>query len=191
MALPERGEENDFDIEDLLGNLQKKQSKKKKKDSKDMGTRGERDLILSFAARFPDKPFYRVVGSGNRWAQVKDLGHNKEVFTGDIVPPPDFKFTIECKYGYENIELMSIFSDGHKMVEEWIKQSQKQADSIGKQPLLCWRKPHFSWLAFLPKEVFKLVKPKPKYHMTYRHLHVTSLSILLSQPDSFWFDVKV
>lgn len=179
-------EENDFEIDDIFKNFNIKKNKKKKKDSKGAGNRGELDLVHTFTARFPDKSFFRVVGSGARVAQVKNLGENKALFTGDLVAPSNFIFTIECKYGYD-IELMSTFTDGNKQIDAWIDQSQRQADGIGKLPLLCWRKPHHSWLAFIPKVSFNKVKPKPDYFMSYRHLYVLSLATILSQPNSFWF----
>jgi hypothetical protein len=179
-------DDDDFDVEDILGNLNKKDSKKKKINSKRKGNNGELDLILSLTARFPGKTFFRVVGSGNRGSQVS-LGEHKEMFTGDIVCPPNFKFTIECKYGYDGVEMLSFFPDGHRQVNEWIKQAARDAGSLNKQPLLCWRKPRQPWLAFIKWEMLQAITPQPLHHMRYKDYGVLSLSSLLTQPDEFWF----
>lgn len=179
--------DEDFDVEDILSNLNKKESKKKKLNSKRKGNTGELDLILSFTARFPDKTFFRVVGSGARVSQV-NLGEMKEMFTGDVVCPQGFKFTIECKYGYDDVELLSSFIDGHRKVDEWLKQAQRDADSLKKYPLLCWRKPRQPWLSFVPLHLLEKITPQPLHHMRYKDYGALALSSLLTQPDDFWFN---
>ena len=78
--------------------------KKKKVDGKKKGNRTELDLVKILNKRF-GTGFSRSVGSGNRWSQVNHLPkHARDVFSGDLVVPEGFLFTIESKGGLKAIE---------------------------------------------------------------------------------------
>jgi len=171
--------DEDFEIEDILANLNKKE--KRKNTSKKKGNRGENQLCDVLEKRFPGRTFFRVVGSGNRWSQVELTEETKGVFTGDIVCPPDFRFCLESKYGYEDIELWNLLQTGNKKVDEWLIKVEKDACFIGKQPMLCWRIPRKQHLAFLRLE------PQQDCYMKYHQWAVVSLASLLDRPDEFWF----
>jgi Holliday junction resolvase len=177
--------DEDFEIEDLLGNFEKKKARKKNT-SKKTGNRGERELAGVFADRFEGEKFFRVVGSGNRWSHVDLTDAARGVLTGDIVCPPHFKFVVECKYGYADIELCGIFSEGHKQFDEWLKKARRDAESLKKLPILCWRKQHYEWLAFIPWDLFKQPINFLKYHAEEAWA-VVSLAQLLGLPNEFWF----
>ena len=151
--------ENDFFIDDVLENLEK--SEKKRMNSKDKGRRGEADLCFTLKERFK-KPFSRVVSSGARISQVGLSEQAKLVLTGDIVVPERFRFSIECKYGYDDIDLSTSFDKGIIKIDNFLTQAKKDANGIGRSPMLCWRKPHQNWLAFLLEDV-----PSP-YKLHYR-----------------------
>lgn len=141
--------DDDFEIEDLLENFEKKKDRKKNT-SKDKGNRGERQLAEVFAERFEGEKFFRVVGSGNRWSHVELTEAARSVFTGDIVCPPHFNFVVECKYGYADIELCGVFLEGHKQFEEWLKKARRDANSLEKWPILCCASPVMTgWPLFL------------------------------------------
>src|SRR5687768_2233678 len=94
---------DDYFIDDVLLNLSRK---KEKLNSKDKGKRGERDLCKVLSNRFTDrKGFFRVVGSGAHGHCVTMTEQAKEVLTGDVVCPEGFRFAVECKYGYPDIDL--------------------------------------------------------------------------------------
>lgn len=177
-------DEEDFDIDDILGNLNKKQSRKKNT-SKKKGNRGENALCDVLEARFPGSNFARVLGSGNRGKQVTLSEEIRGAFTGDIMCPSNFKWVVECKYGYQDHEFMGFFEGGHKLVDEWMVKAQREGDYIHKQPILCWRKPRQPWLAFLPEKLIKGLKFD--YKMCYRDWSFVLLTKLLEQPDSYWF----
>lgn len=169
---------DDFFIEDILNTTQRG----KKVNSKDKGRRGELELCKILSKRFGGS-FFRVVGSGNRWSQVTLTEHAKEVLTGDVVCPASFAFAVECKYGYADIDLCTAFS-GHKELDKFLEQAEKDADRVGKKPLLCWRKPRQPWLAFL-KEDFVT-----DYKLYYRDWVGYALTDVLAKPDEFFFIPK-
>jgi hypothetical protein len=174
-----------------LSNFNKKKEKKKNT-SKRRGNGGELELSKVFCERFPDKKFFRSIGSGNRWSQVDLSEEMKNAFTGDIVCPTNFKFVIECKYGYADIEMCGIFS-GHKQFDEWLKKVRRDADSLKKHPIVCWRKPHYEWLAFIPYELFLSQFKQPTIFLKYikeEEWAIIPLNKLLELPNDFWFDVS-
>lgn len=175
--------EDDLFVDDVLENLHKKE--KKKIDSKDKGQRGERDLCAVFSKRFPSqKGFFRVVGSGNRWAQVDLTEQAKRVLTSDVVCPEGFQFSIECKYGYASIDLSTCLEKGHKELDGFLNQAEKDAEKVGKKPMLCWRKPYQPWLTFIKQEHAPKAFP---YQITYRDWVGVSLQELFTIPDSYFF----
>lgn len=171
--------DDDFFVEDVMKNLEKK----KKVNSKDKGDRGERDLCKVLCGRFPNREaFFRVVGSGNRWSQVTLSEHAKEVLVGDVCAPPGFRHSIECKYGYADIELSSILLNGNKQIDVFLEKAERDAAKVGRHPLLCWRKPHYPWVVFIKRKI-----EPPQFHMWYKDWLVVSLDHLLTYPDEWWF----
>lgn len=175
--------DDDFFIEDVIKNLG---DKKKKINSKDKGRRGESDLCKVLSARFKDKPgFFRTVGSGNRWYHATLTEQAKQVLTGDIVCAEGFAFSIECKYGYADIDLSSAFDNGSKQLDEFLAQAEKDANRVSKKPMLCWKKPRQGWLACLKSQ------DAPcrdfNYKMYYREWVILSLTEILTEPDGFFF----
>lgn len=177
---------DNFEIEDLLENLNKKE--KRKNTSKSQGNRGENNLAKVLKNRFIGKSFFRCLGSGNRGSQVELTEEIKGVFTADLVCPTNFKFVVECKYGYTDIELCGIFSGGIKFFDEWLEKVRGEADSLNKHPMLCWRKPYQKWLTFIPLGLLKFSQPITflKYNAK-EEWALLSLDLLLSQTDEFFF----
>lgn len=181
--------DENYEIEDLLSNFNKKKIRKKNT-SKRKGNSGERELADILKERF-DKKFFRVTGSGNRWSQVDLSEETKGVFTGDIVCPFNFKFVVECKYGYADIEMCSIFSEGHKQFDEWLKKVRRDADSLKKSPIVCWRKPHYEWLAFIPYGLFLTQFKQHTIYLKYiqdEEWAIMPLKKLLDLSNDFWFE---
>ena len=172
---------DDFFIDDVLENLGRKE--KKKVNSKDKGKRGERDLCAVFSERFSDKNgFFRVVGSGAHGHRLM-AEQAVQVLTADIVCPEGFKFSVECKYGYADIDLCTCFDKGIKNLDDFLDQAEKDAVRVGKLPMLCWRKPRQNWLVF----VKAASAPDGTYKLYYRDWVGMSLTELFKQPDSFFF----
>jgi hypothetical protein len=177
---------DDFEIDDILNNLNKKESKKKNT-SKAKGNRGENQLADILEDRFPGKKFFRVTGSGNRWSQVDLPTEYKGVFAGDIVCPSDFKFCMECKYGYDDFELCGFFAKPHPKVDEWLTTVLRDSGGISKKPMLCWRKPRQPWLAFIAYVDGLGVVGANNFFRYGKDWMVLALDKLLTQPDEWWF----
>lgn len=186
MAAPVRIRNNmddeDFFVEDILLN----KSKGKRLNSKDKGKRGERDLCKVFSERFPNrKGFSRVIGSGAHGHGFMLTEQAKEVYTGDVVCPDGFRFSVECKYGYDHIDLCTLFEGGNKDIDKFLDQASKDAARVGKLPMLCWKKPRGGWLAFT-KDVDSLLVFNT--FMQYKIWTVVSLAEMLERlTDEFFF----
>lgn len=171
----------EIEIDDLLA------VPKKRMKSGDKGKRIERELASILENRF-NKPFSRSVGSGNRWGQVSNMPqHAKDTFSGDIVCPEGFRFVIECKGGYEDIDLVTLFAGKNALLDSFLEQSAKEADRSGRQPLLLWRKNRKPWLAFLPENAAPTQSPNSVARMYYKKWIVLPMVDLLSIDDSFFF----
>ena len=173
----------DFEFEDVIGDLDK--NKKKKKDSSGKGKRGERNLGKLLKKRFGFE-FTRTIGSGNRWGQVLFLPKfAQNVYSGDILPEDEnFKFVIECKDGYEDIDLHVCFERGLKKIDEWIEQSTNEHLRCGRLPIICWKKDYKPWLVMIRKED---LKGEFKYLLSYKDWCIIALRKLLDLDNSFFF----
>lgn len=111
---------------------------------REKGTRAERELCTILNDRFDTDAFSRVVGSGNRWAQVGDVPRD---YIGDIVCPDWFRFSIECKSGYRAC-LTRLLATGREVtIEAFLAQVSDDAERARRDPLLCWKPDRLPWLA--------------------------------------------
>ena len=172
--------ENDYEVDDILKN----EKKPKKVNGNSKGKRTERSLANILNKRFTSG-FSRTVGSGNRWAQVKNLPqHAKDTLTGDLCCPEGFKFVIESKGGYSKFDLNNIFDKGNSDLDEFIEQVSKYSERCEKKPLLIWKKNHKPWLAFVKSQD---LEGEYKYKIIYRDWVIVPLKELLELPDSYFF----
>jgi len=158
----------------------------KRINSKKKGNRAELELANILKERF-GLPFSRVgVSSGARPKQVELDGKAKETFTGDLTVPDGFRFSVECKAVNKDVDLL----DQSALLDSFLKQAADDAASIGKIPLLCWKRHRKGWIAVLPERfVFGETIVFTNYYSVYREWVVCYLDALLEidQPD-FWFD---
>ncbi len=161
--------------------------KHKKVNSGDKGRRNERALCKELALRFGES-FDRSVGSGNRWAQVKQLSKSsKDVLVGDIVCPDGFAWVLECKSGYEDkIDFAGIFTDGNKTIDKFLVQVTKDADRSDKKPMLLYKRNLKPWIAFVP-DIYAPQDLDMPYKLIYRDWIVMSLNKLFEMPDSYFY----
>lgn len=181
----------DFEVEDILENL----NKKKKIKSKPKGNRGELQICKVLNARFADiliknpkiGAFTRSVGSGNRWGQNVVLSEAaKQTFSGDISVPSHFKFVIESKNGYEDTDLFTALSGGEKQINDFIDQVLADAERCGRKPMIIWRKAYKPPIVFLKAGE---VSETFDYQMKYRDWIIYSLDQILSFNDAFFFEI--
>jgi hypothetical protein len=178
--------DEDYNVEDLLGDLNKREGKKKKKHSGRKGKRGEHNLVKMLTERF-EKPFSRVIGSGAHGHSKSLSEEAKLLMSGDIVAPTNFRFTIESKHGYGEIDLCNVFEKGHRLLDEFMEQAQKDGDRINRKPLVCWKKDRQPVLAFLKQEDLPDFR-EFKFHLCYNAWVAVSLTELLKKDNNFFFE---
>lgn len=172
--------EDDYNIDDISKN-----KKKKKVNGKKKGNRTELDLTKILTERFKQS-FSRTVGSGARWSQANLPKHAAEVFSGDLVVPKNFKFTIESKGGYDSIDLGAVFVSGNKELDGFLDQASEDAKRCGRKPMLCWKRKRKPWIAFVLST--ELENKEFKYAIKYGKWTGVALEYLLKLDDVFFLD---
>jgi len=156
---------------------------KKRINSKRKGSAAELELAKILTKRF-GMPFARVgVSSGARPKQVKLDGKATEVFTGDMIVPENFRFSIECKSVNRNVD----FFERSALLDKFLEQATQDAVSIGKLPMLCWKRNRKGWLTVVPVPAFTRSE-LPLYCGCYNRWFVCKLEILLEADIRFWFE---
>ena len=168
---------------------------KKRINSKAKGNAAERELAKILTEHF-GVPFARVgVTSGARPKQVQLDRNAKEAHTGDLIPPDGFKFSVEAK----SVNIDIDFFDISIPFERWLQQASEDAKSIGKLPMLCWKRNRKGWLAALPaRGVFRESGSYGDYYVRYGYNAINwgwivcRLDALLeANPEcEFWFEKK-
>ena len=133
----------DFFVDNILV------SKPKRLNSGGKGKRTERALVKLLNNRFGNG-FSRSVGSGNRYSQVSHLPkHAQDTYSGDITALENFAFTIECKGGYDDVDLNAAFIDGITQIDEFLKQVSFDSERCGRKPIVTWKKNRKPWVAII------------------------------------------
>jgi Holliday junction resolvase len=110
--------EDDFDFSNL--------KKKKRVNSRTKGSSFERSICKILNERFNTTEFSRSPGSG-AFATTHSLPEHLKIY-GDLITPEKFKFCIECKKGYNHLNLYSLYnysSEFWKFIEQCEKDSKK------------------------------------------------------------------
>jgi len=180
----------DFIIDNLL-----KPKKKKKVNSNKKGKRKELQVVAALNKRFEEMlskfpswaQFSRTVASGARWGQNVVLPqHAKDTFTGDLVcPSGGFKYVIESKGGYNEIDLCSVFNGKCSQLDGFLSQVQKDAERCGRKPLLLWKKDRKPMLSVVKYEDVK--NYEFKIYMKYNDWIILEFDDFFKLPDNFFF----
>lgn len=177
---------DNLEVDDVLPNAEKK----KRKNSKKKGNRVELQLTKILTAHF-GKTFSRSVGSGNRWGQVQNLpSHAKTALTGDICPPEDFKWVIECKGGYgDDIDFNAVVVGMDcAMLDAFIKQSTHDHGESGRNPIIVWKQARRPWMAIVREPDIPFHKEFTS-RLHYKGWVAVPLTQLLEKtPEAFWFE---
>jgi len=158
---------------------------KKRINSKRKGNAAELELAKILSARF-GLPFARVgISSGAKPKQVKLDRNAAETFTGDLITPAGFRFSVESKSVNVHVDLL----DQCALLDKFLEQAQSDADSIRKVPLLCWKRHRKGWIAAVPVRAFQFTGAGlPEYYAKYRDWVVLKLDTLLTaKSPCFWF----
>ena len=161
---------------------------KKKINSKGKGNRAELELAKILSARF-GVSFARVgVSSGARPKQVKLDSMATETLTGDLIVPEGFRFSVECKAVNKDVDLLAESA----LLDKFLKQAAVDADSIGKMPLLCWKRNRKGWIVALPTWAYRQFGERPQHYVKYAGWVIAKLDILLPEDKpycyEFWFE---
>jgi len=189
--------DEDEKVEIEVENLLSKKTKKIKSGKK--GKRVELEVVKDLNTRFNDillkNPnwgrFSRTIGSGNRWGQNVYLSKSAmDNFSGDLVCPENFKFVLESKGGYNDIDLCSAFQKGQSELDSFLKQVSHDSERTGRRPMLLWKKNRKPRLAFLKSfDLPQEIHSKFEYTMKYRDWIVVSFDDLIVLEDQFFFNI--
>tara|TARA_R100001143_G_scaffold60993_1_gene61012 strand:- start:52 stop:576 length:525 start_codon:yes stop_codon:yes gene_type:complete len=119
-------------MEDLY-NLDNMRKKPKRKNSKAKGSAFERKVAKILNEHFETTDFQRSPGSG-AYATTHNLPDHLKIH-GDLITPKDFIYSIECKKGYNTLDLYSLLNPNSK-IYEFIKQAEKDADQANKEAIV-------------------------------------------------------
>lgn len=119
--------EDNFDLKNLMN------SKNKRKNSRTKGNTFERKVCKILNEFFGTTEFIRSPGSG-AFSTTHNLPDHLK-FSGDLITPKTFKYTIECKKGYNKENIGSIFNPKSDLIS-FIDQAEKDSSKINKNFLL-------------------------------------------------------
>ena len=167
---------------------------KKRINSKRKGNAAELELAKILTKRF-DLPFARVgVSSGARPKQVKLDGKATETLTGDLIVPDNFRFSVECKAVNVNVDLLAPSA----LLDKFLDQAAFDAATIGKLPLLCWKRNHKGWIAAVPiNEIESSGTDGSRIPIPYYSRYIGNNAswlicrldaLLMIDSDEWWFD---
>ena len=156
------------------------------------GKTAEREIckILNerFASRLDAGQFSRSLGSGNRWSQASLTTSANEVFAGDVVVPPDFKFCIESK-AIKSFDLVSALSAGNRQLDAFLSQVETDTFRCGREALLILKANHRPRLAFI-RTFHQSQLPIFNSYFVYHGWLCVPLDDLLKLDDSFFFSER-
>lgn len=169
---------DDYDISSL--------KKKKKVNSRSKGSTFERSIAKVFNEKFNTSEFSRTPGSG-AFATTHSLPDHLKIY-GDLITPQKFRFCIECKKGYNNINHYSLLDYSSKLWE-FIEQCQKDSDKCSKSPMVIFKQDRQKTLAIvdsnsIPNNIYnyiKIEKDNKEYIIYY-------FDDLIKEGNYYWFD---
>ena len=184
--------EEDLDVENIL------EEKPKRIKSGKKGKRVELEVVKDLNARFseilsknPDiGKFSRSVGSGNRWGQNVHLSKAaRDTYSGDIVCPEKFRFALESKGGYNDIDLCTAFGGSQAELDSFLKQAEGDAERCGRKPMLLWKKDRKPRIAFLKTTDL----PAREFSCSLKYGKWTGVPYveLMEDGDDFFFDTPL
>ena len=170
---------DDYDISPL--------KKKKKVNSRAKGSSFERQIAKLLNDRLRTTEFSRTPGSG-AFATTHSLPDHLKIY-GDLITPQNFRYCIECKKGYNNQNLYSLFN---KSSEFWkfIEQCQKDSDKCDKLPMVIFKQDRQPTLLIIPHHV--------EVEQTHYYIQIENINtqtkykvylfdeIIKAEPDRFW-----
>ena len=165
--------------------IKKLRTKPKRKNSRAKGNAFERQIAKTLNDRFKTTEFSRSPGSG-AFATTHALPEHLKIY-GDLITPNKFKYCIECKKGYNNLNFYCLFNYRSEFWE-FITQCEKDSGKCNKLPLLIFKQDRQSALAIIPGEI---ELPEELTHINIHKNKTYKVYIfeeLIKCWDSMWFD---
>lgn len=157
--------------------------KKKKINSKSKGNRVELELSKILTERF-NKEFKRVPMSGG-WATYNKNSNIREdaleILAGDIMCPPEFKFSIESK-GRQDFNFWNLLNEDtiHLEIDDWIYQAEQDSKIKHTFPLIYVKVDRRKPFVLFPKKLYE-------GKITYGDYTILRFDYFLQFEDSFFF----
>ena len=175
--------EDNYDISKL--------KKKKKVNSRAKGSTFERQIAKTLNDRFNTSEFSRTPGSG-AFATTHSLPDHLKIY-GDLITPQNFKYCIECKKGYNNQNLYSLYNYSS---EFWgfLDQCEKDSKKCDRIPMVIFKQDRQPTLAIIPNYVqTSKLQPYIEIHKRDNHFNFITYRIykfedLLDDHDAIWLD---
>ena len=169
--------EDDFDISNL--------KKKKRVNSRTKGSSFERSICKILNERFNTTEFSRSPGSG-AFATTHSLPEHLKIY-GDLITPERFKFCIECKKGYNHLNLYSLYNYSSEFWK-FIEQCEKDSKKCKRIPLVIFKQDRQPTLAIIPDTIEVLSDAKYIQVHNRKQYRMYLFEELIKCWDSMWFD---
>ena len=166
--------------------LSQLRKKPKRKNSRTKGNAFERQVAQLLNDRFKTTEFSRSPGSG-AFATTHTLPEHLKIY-GDLITPQGFKFCIECKKGYNNISLYSIY-DYKSKLWEFIEQCEKDSERCGKLPMIVFKQDRQPILTIVNKDILTNIDKHIEINKNNKIYKVYLFKDLIKCWDSMWFEL--
>lgn len=163
--------------------LKEKLSKKKRVNSRSKGNTFERKICALLNDRFNTTEFCRSPGSG-AFATTHSLPDYLKVY-GDLITPKNFKHIIECKKGYNKVNINSIFNNSSELWE-FIKQSERDSQVSGKTSVIVYQQDRQPALIISRIGLFSRFSDT----ITFDQYEINLLEKILSLSDDYFFTLN-
>lgn len=157
--------------------------KKKKVNSRAKGSTFERQIAKILNDRLNTTEFSRTPGSG-AFATTHSLPDHLKIY-GDLITPQNFKYCLECKKGYNNQNLYSLYNHSSDFWK-FIEQCQKDSEKCGKIPMVIFKQDRQPTLAIIPSHVVVESNNYIEIHKEGQYYRVYMFDDLLREEDSLW-----
>ena len=161
--------------------LSQLRKKPKRKNSRTKGNTFERQVATKLNERFKTKEICRSPGSG-AFATTHSLPEHLKIY-GDLITPLNFKFCIECKKGYNNINIYNLYNENSD-IWKFFRQCKRDAKKCDKIPMLILKQDRQKILVVVPEQ--------ESFEDAYICIQIYGTRIYLFDDiikswDSYWF----
>jgi Holliday junction resolvase len=157
--------------------------KKKKVNSRAKGSTFERQIAKILNDRLGTTEFSRTPGSG-AFATTHSLPDHLKIY-GDLITPQNFKYCLECKKGYNNQNLYSLYNHSSEFWK-FIDQCQKDSEKCVKTPMVIFKQDRQPTLAIIPSHVVVESNNYIEIHKEGVYYRIYMFDDLLQEDDSIW-----